>query len=80
MQQENTDLIFCIRQIFETTWKYGEEFCQLFMDFNKAYNLLRNDVLYNILFEFGIPMKLLRLIRLCLTETYSRVRVGKNIV
>ena len=50
------------------------------MDFNKAYNLLRNEVLYNILFEFGIPMKLLRLIRMCLTETYSRVREGKNIV
>jgi len=36
--------------------------------------------LYNILIEFGIPMKLVRLIKLCLNETYSRVQVGKNLV
>ena len=35
--------------------------------------------MYNILILFGIPMKLVRLIKLCLTETYSRVRVGKNL-
>jgi len=35
--------------------------------------------LYNILTEFGIPMKLVRLIKTCLTETYSIVRVGKNL-
>jgi uncharacterized protein YkwD len=35
--------------------------------------------LYNILIEFGIPMKLVRLITLCLTETYSSVGVGKNL-
>ena len=29
--------------------------------------------------EFGIPKKLVRLIKMCLTETYSRVRVGKNL-
>ena len=29
--------------------------------------------------EFGVPKKLVRLIKLCLTETYSRVRVGKNL-
>jgi len=36
-------------------------------------------VLYNILIEFGIPMKLVRLIKMCLNETYSRVRVSKNL-
>ena len=35
--------------------------------------------MYNILIEFGIPMKLVRLIKMCLTETYSTVRVGKNL-
>ena len=28
---------------------------------------------------FGIPLKLVRLIKICLTETYSRVRVGNNL-
>ena len=35
--------------------------------------------MYNILTEFGIPLKLLRLIKMCLNETYSRVRVGKHL-
>ena len=39
----------------------------------------RREVLYNILMEFGIPKELIRLIKMCLTETYSRVWVGKNL-
>jgi len=35
--------------------------------------------LYNILIEFVIRMKLVRLIKMCLTEEYSRVRVRKNL-
>jgi len=42
---------------------------QLFTGFNKAYDKFRRDVLYNTLFEFGIPMKLVRLIKMCLNET-----------
>jgi len=34
--------------------------------------------LYNILIEFGIPMNMVRLIKMCLKETYSRIRVGKR--
>ena len=34
--------------------------------------------MYNILLEFGIPIKLVRVINMCLTETYSRVRVDMN--
>ena len=34
--------------------------------------------MYNNLIESGILMKLVRLIKMCLNESYSRVRVGKN--
>jgi hypothetical protein len=34
-------------------------------------------VLYNILIEFGVPMKLVRLIKMCLNQIYSKVRIGK---
>jgi hypothetical protein len=40
---------------------------------------VRREVLYNILIEFGVPMKLVRLIKMCLNETYSKVRVGKHL-
>ena len=45
----------------------------------QAYDPVRREGLYNILFEFGIPMKLVRLIKMCLAETYSRIRVGKDL-
>jgi len=34
--------------------------------------------LYKILIECGIPMKLVRLIKMCLNETYNRLRVGSH--
>jgi len=35
--------------------------------------------MYNTLIKVGNPMKLVRLIEMCLNETYSRFRVGKNL-
>jgi hypothetical protein len=52
---------------------------QLFIYFKEAYDSVMKEVLYDILIEFGIPMKLVRLIKMCLTETYSRVQVSKNL-
>jgi hypothetical protein len=52
----------------------------LFLDFKKACDSVRREVFYNIIItEFGIPIKLVRLIKMCLNGTYSRVRVGKNL-
>jgi hypothetical protein len=49
---------------------------QFFIDFKKAYESVRREVLYNILIESGISRKLVRLIKISLSEIYSRVRVG----
>jgi hypothetical protein len=35
--------------------------------------------LYNILIEFGLPMKLVRLIKMCLNKTYSKVFIGQHL-
>ena len=52
---------------------------QLFIDFKKAYNSVRRKVLYNILIEFRIPMKPVRLIKMSLNKTHSTVQVGKHL-
>jgi hypothetical protein len=52
---------------------------QLFVDFKKAYDSVRRDVLYNILLEFGISMKLARMIKMFLNEMYGKVRIGTHL-
>ncbi len=52
---------------------------QPLIDFKKAYDSVTREVLYIVLMDFGIPKKLIRLIKMCLTQTYRRVRVGKNL-
>jgi hypothetical protein len=63
-----TDQIFCSHQILEKKWEFNEAVHQLFVDFKKAYDSVRREVLHNILIEFGIPMKLVRLVKMCLNE------------
>jgi len=52
---------------------------QLFIDLKKTYDSDRREVWYNILIEFGIPLKLGRLMKMCLNETYTIVWVGKHL-
>jgi hypothetical protein len=52
---------------------------QIFIDLKKTYDSFRRANLYNNSIEFGIPMKLVGLIKMCLNETYSRARVGKHL-
>ena len=66
-----TDHIFCVRHILGHKWEKNVTMRQLFIDFKKAYDSVRRD--------FGIPVKLVRIMKMCLNETYSRVRVGKNL-
>jgi hypothetical protein len=64
--RSSIDQIFCICQILEEKWEYNEIVHQLFIDFKKAYDSVRRKVLYNILIQFGVPMKLVRMIQMCL--------------
>ena len=78
MRSNLTGHTFSIHLILEQKWEYNEVH-QLFVDFKKAYNSVRRKVLYNILTEFGIPLTPVRLIKICLNGTSSRVGVGKHL-
>jgi hypothetical protein len=52
---------------------------QLFIDFKKAYDSVKWEGSYNILIEFGIPLKLVRLLELHLNETYSRICASRHL-
>ena len=48
------------------------------MDFKRVCVSVRKEVLCSVITEFGIPMKLVRQIKLFLNATCSRVWVGKH--
>lgn len=50
---------------------------QLFLHFKKAYDLDKKEVWHNILIEFGISLKPVRLIEMCLNKTCSEVHIDK---
>jgi hypothetical protein len=50
------------------------------MGFKKTYDSVRRDELYSILIRFGVPMIVVRLIKMCLNESYSKVRAGKYLI
>jgi hypothetical protein len=55
------------------------QYTKLFPDFKEAYDSVRREVLYNIITESGVPIKLSRLFKMCLNLTHSKVRAGKHL-
>jgi hypothetical protein len=55
LNRSTTDQIFYIRQILEKKWECNGTVHQLFIDFKKAYDSVKREVLYNILLEFRVP-------------------------
>jgi len=45
----------------------------------EAYDAVTRELLRNMVIECGIRVKLVRLIKVCLSQTYSWLRVGKNL-
>jgi hypothetical protein len=37
------------------------------------------EVLYSVLIEFGVSIKLVRLIKMCLNKTYSKIYITENL-
>jgi hypothetical protein len=72
-----TDHISCIQQILEKKWEYNSTEYQLFIDFMKASDSVKREVLYNIPIQFGTPRKLGQLTKMCLNKTYTTVHIDK---
>jgi len=77
--RSTTGHIICIGQMLEEKWKYSETMQDLLADFMNGYYFVRREVLCDILIQLGFLMKLVRLIKMCLSERYIRVRVGKHL-
>jgi hypothetical protein len=70
--------IFCPRKIPEKNGSTMRQYISYSYTSRKSHSV-RKEVLYNILIEFGVPMKLIRLIKMYLNETYSKLHIGKHL-
>jgi hypothetical protein len=54
-----------VKYLRKKNWEYNEAVHQLLIECKKAYNTVRREALYNIVIEFGVYIKLVRLIEMC---------------
>jgi hypothetical protein len=67
--------IRCLRK----KWEYSDTVHHPSIDFKKAYDSVRREVMYCIVIEFGIVMKSVKLSKMCVKETYSKVFIDKHL-
>jgi sorting nexin-29 len=73
--RSSTNQIFCLRMILERTCEYKVDIHQWYIDYKQAYDTINRAELVEIIKEFGIPMKLVRLVKMTLANTNSKVKI-----
>jgi hypothetical protein len=68
-----TDQVLIRLFVFIRYWRINES------TMKQAYDTVRREVLYNILIEFWVPMKLVCLLKMYLNRTYSKVHIAKHL-
>jgi sorting nexin-29 len=61
--RSTTDQIFCLRMILEKAHECNVDIHQLYIDYKQAYESINRAELVEIMKEFGIPMKLVWLVK-----------------
>lgn len=74
--RSTVDQIFVMRQIMEKCHEYDIQLHILFVDFKQAFDSIDRYELFNALLELGIPSKIVRLVKITLTNTKAAVMVG----
>jgi Reverse transcriptase (RNA-dependent DNA polymerase) len=72
------DQIFTLRQIIEKTREYNNEVYVCFVDFKQAYDSIWRDGLWHVLGSYGIPPKIVRLIKALYKDTKACVRIEEH--
>jgi hypothetical protein len=73
--RSTTDQMFCLRTILEKACEYKVDIHKLYIDYKQAYDTINKGAMVEIMKEFGIPMKLVRLVKMTLTNTNSKVKM-----
>jgi len=77
--KSTTDHIFVIRQIMKKSYEFAKDLHMVFIDYKQAYDSIDRERLWKILKNVGLQTKLINMIKLCNTNTSSRVKVNNEI-
>ena len=77
--KSTTDQIFTLRQILEKTHEKQVGTHHFFVDYKVAFDSLIRDRLFAAMFELGIPVKVIRLCRMTLSNSCNFVKVKMNL-
>jgi len=66
--KSTTNQIFTLSQIMEKTVEYQIGVHHLFIDFKSAYDSIYREKLFGAMTEFGISLKLIRLVKTTVTN------------
>ena len=70
------DNIFVIRQLNEKFHEYAKTSWHVFVDYRQAYDSIHRPSLWNMLREFQVPEKIVKLAKMCYAGSRGRVRIG----
>ena len=74
-----TDMIFVARQLVEKAREHSELFYVLFVDLGKGYNSVPRQALWKILEKYGVPAKMLNVLKSFHEGMHAEVRVGLTV-
>jgi|UniRef100_A0A2S2QWZ5 hypothetical protein len=72
--KSTTNHIFTIRQIMEKYYEYDKELHMVFVDFKQVYDTINRDHSWIALTNLGIPNKLIKIIKICNSNTFCKVQ------
>jgi len=74
-----TDQIFTLRQILEQTVEFNSTLYVTFVDYEKAFDSIHRASLWRILRYYGIPWKIVNVVKLLYSDPQCRVLYGTNL-
>lgn len=73
--RSTTDQIFILKQAISKYWEYNKEFHGIFIDFSKAYDSLDRAKIWDKMKKFGVPRKLINLIKMTIEGSRCKVKI-----
>ncbi|XP_022166471.1 uncharacterized protein LOC111031007 [Myzus persicae] len=72
--RSTSDHIFTLRQTMEKYYEYDKDLHMIFIDFRHAYDSMDREQLWTVLRNFGLPRKLINLVKGCNSNTKCKER------